>query len=211
MLKGYFVSGIGTGVGKTLASVILCRYFGFHYWKPVQTGTSKSSDLTFVKNFLSDKINVKIYPCVKEYPEPLSPHYAAELHQDILQPETWKLPDTNNNTLLVEGAGGILVPLNENTFMYHLALMWNIPVILVVRNYLGCINHSLLSFQFLLNKNVPVKGIILNGNFDEPVRRILLRHCPFSLLAEIPEMHVNSKEDIDRSISEGKIQFYQTL
>lgn len=211
MLKGYFVSGTGTGVGKTLASVILCRYFGFHYWKPVQTGTSESSDLTFVKNFLSDKINVKIYPCVKEYPEPLSPHYAAELHQDILLPETWKLPDTNNNTLLVEGAGGILVPLNENTFMYHLALMWNIPVILVVRNYLGCINHSLLSFQFLLNKNVPVKGIILNGNFDEPVRRILLRHCPFSLLAEIPEMHVNSKEDIDRSISEGKIQFYQTL
>jgi dethiobiotin synthetase len=211
MLKGYFVSGTGTGVGKTLASVILCRYFGFHYWKPVQTGTSESSDLTFVKNFLSDKINVKIYPCVKEYPEPLSPHYAAELHQDVLQPETWKLPDTNNNTLLVEGAGGILVPLNENTFMYHLALMWNIPVILVVRNYLGCINHSLLSFQFLLNKNVPVKGIILNGNFDEPVRRILLRHCPFSLLAEIPEMHVNSKEDIDRSISEGKIQFYQTL
>jgi Dethiobiotin synthetase len=133
------------------------------------------------------------------------------LHQDILQPETWKLPDTNNNTLLVEGAGGILVPLNENTFMYHLALMWNIPVIIVVRNYLGCINHSLLSFQFLLNKNVPVKGIILNGNFDEPVRRILLRHCPFSLLAEIPEMHVKSKEDIDRSISEGKIQFYQTL
>jgi len=211
MFKGYFISGIGTGVGKTLASVILCRYFGFHYWKPVQTGTSESSDFTFVKNFLSDKINVKIYPCVKEYPEPLSPHYAAELHQDILQPETWKLPDTNNNTLLVEGAGGILVPLNENTFMYHLALMWNIPVILVVRNYLGCINHSLLSFQFLLNKNVPVKGIILNGNFDEPVRRILLRHCPFSLLAEIPEMHVNSKEDIDRSISEGKIQFYQTL
>jgi dethiobiotin synthase len=211
MLKGYFVSGTGTGVGKTLASVILCRYFGFHYWKPVQTGTSESSDLTFVKNFLSDKINVKIYPCVKEYPEPLSPHYAAELHQDILQPETWKLPDTNNNTLLVEGAGGILVPLNENTFMYHLALMWNIPVIIVVRNYLGCINHSLLSFQFLLNKNVPVKGIILNGNFDEPVRRILLRHCPFSLLAEIPEMHVKSKEDIDRSISEGKIQFYQTL
>jgi dethiobiotin synthetase len=211
MLKGYFISGTGTGVGKTLASVILCRYFGFHYWKPVQTGTSESSDLTFVKNFLSDKINVKIYPCVKEYPEPLSPHYAAELHQDVLQPETWKLPDTNNNTLLVEGAGGILVPLNENTFMYHLALMWNIPVIMVVRNYLGCINHSLLSFQFLLNKNVPVKGIILNGNFDEPVRRILLRHCPFSLLAEIPEMHVNSKEDIDRSISEGKIQFYQTL
>jgi len=211
MLKGYFVSGTGTGVGKTLASVILCRYFGFHYWKPVQTGTSKSSDLTFVKNFLSDKKNVKVYPCVKEYPEPLSPHYAAELHQDILQPETWKLPDTNNNTLLVEGAGGILVPLNENTFMYHLALMWNIPVILVVRNYLGCINHSLLSFQFLLNKNVPVKGIILNGNFDEPVRRILLHHCPFSLLAEIPEMHVNSKEDIDCTISEGKIQFYQTL
>jgi len=211
MLKGYFVSGTGTGVGKTLASVILCRYFGFHYWKPVQTGTSESSDLTFVKNFLSDKKNVKVYPCVKEYPEPLSPHYAAELHQDILQPETWKLPDTNNNILLVEGAGGIMVPLNENTFMYHLALLWNIPVILLVRNYLGFINHSLLSFQFLLNKNVPVKGIILNGNFDEPVRRILLRHCPFSLLAEIPEMHVNSKEDIDRSISEGKIQFYQTL
>ncbi|GAJ46186.1 ATP-dependent dethiobiotin synthetase BioD [Holospora elegans E1] len=152
-----FISGTGTDVGKTLISSWIVLHTGFSYFKPIQTGTKDSTD--------SEKVQIlsgaKVYPEIYSYPEPLSPHLAAKIENDRIEINKIVLP--KQDTLLVEGAGGVLVPLNEQYLMVDLIKHLNIPVILVSLTNLGCINHTLLSLEALRARNILVLGVIMNG------------------------------------------------
>ncbi|HET6225481.1 MAG TPA: dethiobiotin synthase, partial [Bacteroidia bacterium] len=142
-MKTIFVTGIGTDVGKTIVSAVLVEALKADYWKPVQTGSFFSRDTTEVKRIVSNTKS-QFFPESYLLKQPMSPHAAAELEGLEIQIDQIKLPATNNH-LIIEGAGGLMVPLNRKYFMIDLIEKFNAEVILVVKNYLGSINHTLLS------------------------------------------------------------------
>ncbi|MDO7610091.1 MAG: dethiobiotin synthase, partial [Crocinitomicaceae bacterium] len=107
-----FVTGIGTDVGKTIVSAILCEYFGFDYWKPIQTGKNLGTDNDTLKTLVSNN-NFKSYPEAYLLEQPLSPHAAAKIENKNIKLNQIQLP-TNDSNLIIEGAGGLLVPINDN-------------------------------------------------------------------------------------------------
>jgi dethiobiotin synthetase len=118
------------------------------------------------------------------------------------------LPETQND-LIIEGAGGILVPLNDSNYVIDLAQEFEADVILVCRNYLGCINHSLLSIDYLVKNNFPVKGLVLVGNFDKAVKLAITNYSELPVLAEIPEMSEISKETILNQAQKINLSLFQ--
>jgi dethiobiotin synthetase len=159
-----FVTGIGTGIGKTLVSAIVAEALGADYWKPVQAGDTET-DSELVRSIVSNP-SIQIHPEAYLLKMPASPHIAARqegLHielNDILS----KIPSTDKN-LVVEGPGGLMVPLNESQFVIDLIKMMNAKVILVARNYLGSINHSLLTAMACKQYDIPVLGWIFNDRY----------------------------------------------
>lgn len=191
MAKRYFITGIGTNVGKTVVSAVLTEALKADYWKPVQSGSTEGTDRQMVSALISNS-ETKCFNEAYCFEAPLSPNIAAQLENAEIEMGKIVVPETTN-TLIIEGAGGILVPLNETTDVIDLALKTDAEVILVCSNYLGCINHSLLSIAYLEAKQIPFKGIILNGRFDAPVKRAILAKCPVPVLAEIEELAEISK------------------
>lgn len=156
------MAGIGTGVGKTLASAILCKALNAAYWKPVQTGYLSGSgdrDATEVQALTG----CKIYPEAYIFEQPLSPHAAAHLEGRELSLSSIQVPDHHGN-LIIEGAGGLMVPLNYRDLYIDLLAQWRFPVVLVVRHYLGNINHTLLSLEALRSRKIPLAGLIISGD-----------------------------------------------
>mgnify|MGYP006269707969 CR=1 FL=1 len=193
-MKKYFVTGIGTGVGKTFVSAILTEALEADYWKPVQSGSIEGTDTQRVKDLVTNPTSAfheEVY-CFKD---PVSPHMAAERENVRITLEYFVLPKTQR-TLIIEGAGGILVPLNENSYVIDLASGFETEVILVVGSYLGCINHSILSMEYLLSNGYNGKGMILNGKFDTEVRRSIIWYSEIPVLAELPHITDVSKESI---------------
>ncbi len=159
MKNQYFITAIGTDSGKTLISAIFVEAFKADYWKPVQAGFPTDSET------ISSLINQEYSQVLPEkiiLKTPASPHAAAVIDQVVLKVSDFKLPDTSNH-LIVEGAGGILVPLNDEETMGDLMKHLNLPVVLVSNLYLGSINHTLLSFEHLKRIGVNIAGIIFNG------------------------------------------------
>ncbi len=197
MPKKYFVTGIGTGVGKTLVSALLCEYLKADYFKPVQTGYPPDRDSRWVQENVS--YTIKIHPEQYLLQLPASPHLAAKKENITIDFDAIELPDTSN-ALVIEGAGGLLVPLNEHYYIADMIRKFNAECILVVSNYLGCINHSLLSLYYILNEQLPFKGVVLNGNFEDEVKNAIIQHLSDNqLIAEIPffeTMHLNSFQNL---------------
>ncbi len=185
-MKRYFITGIDTNVGKTLVSAVLAEALQADYWKPVQCGVTDGTDVNEVKKLISNT-HTKIHPEAYSFAAPVSPHLAAAIENKRIEIDSIRLPETKN-TLLIEGAGGILVPLYKNNYVIHLAKEFNAEVILVVRNYVGCINHSLLTIDHLLRNKYPVKGIVLNGNFDPLVEQAITTYSDIPVLAKFPEV-----------------------
>jgi len=146
-VKGYFITGIGTGVGKTVVSAVLVKALKAEYWKPVQCGELDFTDSHQIETIASNP-NLIIHSETYRLKEPMSPHAAAKMEGVTIEIDSIVAPSTEN-TLIIEGAGGLLVPLNDNDLMVDLIQQLGFPVILVVRNYLGSINHSLLSIELL--------------------------------------------------------------
>jgi dethiobiotin synthetase len=159
--KHIFVSGIGTGVGKTIVSAILAEALQADYWKPVQCGGLDNSDSHIVKDLLSNPIS-KVHSETYTLKTASSPHYAARQENTEIQLSHFKIPGTNNR-LVIEGAGGLMVPLNREHLVIDLIQHLNIPVILVAKNYLGGINHALLSIAILKSRKIELIGVIFNG------------------------------------------------
>ncbi|MGZ5304921.1 MAG: dethiobiotin synthase, partial [Bacteroidia bacterium] len=162
MSKLIFVTGIGTGIGKTIVSAILTEALKADYWKPIQTGNIGDSDSETVGNLISNTDSV-IHKEAYSLKKPASPHAAATDENITIVEENIILPESQNKILIIEGAGGLMVPLNDSFLMIDLIQKLKAEVVLVSANYLGSINHTLLSAEALKQRNIPVKGIVFNG------------------------------------------------
>lgn len=186
----YFVTGIDTDTGKTVASAYLQLALNADYWKPIQSGDLDFSDTDRVRSYTG-------LPSERYHPEryrlhtPASPHLAAKLDGVSIGLEDFDLPATERS-LLVEGAGGLLVPLNERDCIIDLIEQLGLPTILVSRHYLGSINHTLLSIAALRSRQLPIAGIVYYGDNPE-TERIIEVHAGVPALATLPHL-----ERIDR-------------
>ncbi|HWV33627.1 MAG TPA: dethiobiotin synthase [Dyadobacter sp.] len=192
-----FVTGIGTDVGKTVCSAVLTEWFKADYWKPVQAGTLKHSDRKTVSGFTG--ANIVTHAEAVRLRLAASPHKAARKEQRFIAAEDLILPDTANH-LIIEGAGGLYVPINEQFCVIDWIESLGVDVALVVRNYLGCINHTLLSVQALRQRSIPLKYLIFNGPFDEDTRRVILSYPDIrATVLNIPDFKTLNPQNIARA------------
>jgi dethiobiotin synthetase len=178
----FFITGIGTGVGKTFASAILTAGLNACYWKPIQAGTAPHTDFDWVRQVL-ELSSERIVPPKYLLQLPESPHSAAAY--EGINIEFMDLPQINEN-LIIEGAGGILVPLNNNTLYIDQVQRWNIPVIIVSDGYLGTINHTLLTIEALYHRNIPIHGILFNRVQNISAKDFILYYSGIKDLGTLP-------------------------
>ena len=167
-----FITGIGTDVGKTIASAILTQALEADYWKPIQAGDLDHSDSYKVKQFISNSTS-QIFENSYKLNTAASPHLAAAIDGITIELQYIKEPKTKNH-LVIEGAGGILVPLNDSDCIIDL-IKKDYKVIMVSRHYLGSINHTLLTYEALKNRNIPIAGIIFSGDENKATEEIILK------------------------------------
>ncbi|MEQ1732532.1 MAG: dethiobiotin synthase [Bacteroidia bacterium] len=184
MAHQYFITGIGTNVGKTLVSAIFCQAYAAHYYKPIQAGELTSPDALTVQNLVTAPIN--FYDSTYNLHTPASPHLAAQLDGVTINLANIHLPTTTHN-LIVEGAGGVLVPINETETTLALIIKLNLPVVLVSQHYLGSINHTLLTYEMLCKHNIPVKGIVFNGTPNPSSEAFILNYTQLPCLLRIAQ------------------------
>lgn len=198
-----FITGIGTEVGKTVCSAIVTKYFNAEYWKPVQSGDLDFSDSMKIKNWTGE--GTICHPEKYRLKLAASPHQSAKEEEITIDLNSFKLPETSNN-LIVEGAGGLMVPLNDEHFIIDMIQKLNIPTVLVVKNYLGCINHTLLSIMALEQRKIKLKYIILNGNFPVDTERIILKNIqPETAIIKIPHLEEITIENIETAAKQLEI------
>lgn len=167
-----FITGIGTDVGKTIASAIITQALEADYWKPIQAGDLDHSDSHKIKNYISNDTSV-IHPNSYQLNTPASPHLAASIDGITIDIKKIIEPKTKNH-LVIEAAGGILVPLNDSDSIIDL-IQKDHKVVVVSRHYLGSINHTLLTLEALKNRNIQVAGIIFSGDENQSTEEIILR------------------------------------
>lgn len=200
MSQRFAVTGIGTDVGKTVVSAILAESLQANYWKPVQAGDLDNSDSIKVERFTS---NVNLLPEKFKLTEPMSPHAAARIDRVQIAKEDLNLPAVSGN-LIVEGAGGLLVPFNDDGLLFaDLLEYWGLPTIVVSRHYLGSINHTLLTMETLKKRGVEVAGIIFVGNENNETEQVIKSVTGVKVLGRIPI----AKELNDKFIQEQAKQF----
>jgi len=192
-MRKIFVTGIGTDVGKTFVSAVLTEALKADYWKPVQCGFEPITDSALVKKLLSNTES-KIQPETYLLKEPLSPHAAAQRENVVIDLKKITLPDSKNSALIIEGAGGLMVPLNDKDLMVDLITYFKAETIVVADFYLGSINHTLLTCSELKNRSIPVTGIIFNGDFNQESADIILKQTGLKMLGAIPrEKEINAQ------------------
>src|SRR6201992_318338 len=154
MNKPLFITGIGTGIGKTVVSAILVESMKADYWKPIQSGDLDNSDTLKVQSLVSNPKTV-FHPETYRLTQPYSPHKSAAIDGVVIDINAFSIPETDN-ILIIEGAGGLMVPLNEHDLMIDLIKKLQAEVILISQNYLGSINHTILSWKALQQGNIPI-------------------------------------------------------
>lgn len=194
MSNTYFVTGIGTGIGKTVVSAILTEKLQADYWKPIQSGDLEISDSLFVKHLISNTKTV-IHPEKYRLGQPLSPHLSARIDGVEIDLGAIQKPITGDN-LVIEGAGGLMVPLNDTELILDLIKSLKAKVIVVSQNYLGSINHSLLTLEVLKARNIPVEGLIFNGSPNPESETYISRYSGIKILGKIPKMSIVDQESI---------------
>lgn len=197
-----FITGIGTEIGKTVCSAILVQYFKADYWKPIQSGDLHYSDSHKIEIWTDHTF---CHPETYRLQLAASPHQSAREENIQINLDTFQLPETQNS-LIVEGAGGLMVPLSDDTFMIDLIEKLKLPAALVVRNYLGCINHTLLSIIALKQRNIPLEYLIFNGDFPEDTERVISNFITEETkIIKIPEIESTDKEHITTTAKQLKI------
>jgi dethiobiotin synthetase len=188
-----FVTGIGTGIGKTLISAILVEKLKADYWKPIQSGDLHETDTMRVQQLVSNNISA-FHPEAYQLTQPFSPHKSAAIDGITIERGKIILPETKNQ-LIIEGAGGLMVPLADDFLIIDLIKQLNAEVILVSQFYLGSINHTLLSITALKQYQIPIKGIIFNGDEDVDAKKFILEYSGIKMLGYIPTIN-NMDKDI---------------
>lgn len=201
-MKQFFITGISTDVGKTIVSAIVAESLKARYWKPIQAGDLHQLDSGTVAS-LTD--NVEILPEGLTLSQPMSPHAAAQIDEVVIELDDFELPNVNGN-LVVEGAGGLMVPLNDDGLMIvDLMEEFALPTILVSRHYLGSINHTLLSIEELHNRGLEIEGIIFVGDENLETENVILNYSKLRMIARIPEVEQIDKDFILREAKKLKI------
>lgn len=175
-----FITGTDTNIGKTVVSSWVCAHSGFDYVKPIQTGSGIERDCLQVQQLGQSKVHQESYLLQA----PLSPHLAALKEGVEIDLKKIILPAVEN--LIIEGAGGVLVPLNSDTLMIELIKKLNVPVIVVARTTLGTINHTLLTLASLRARKIAVLGVILKGNHDADNAQAISDYGRVEILASLP-------------------------
>lgn len=161
-MKQFFITGTDTGVGKTIVSAIVTQVLEGCYWKPIQSGVADEAPDRVMVQSLTDLPAQHFFSSVYELQASLSPHHAAELEAIDIDIQQCQLPPFER-ALIVEGAGGVFVPINARASMLDLMKHFHFPVIIVTRGTLGTINHTLLTIHALRQYNIPIQGIVFNG------------------------------------------------
>lgn len=187
--KKYFVTAIGTDSGKTLVSAILACKWNAAYWKPIQCGFP--GDSAQMRIWLGE--DWPLLPETHTLKTPASPHFAAKEENIHIGLKDFKLPQSMQN-LVVEGAGGLLVPLNEKETMADLISYLKLPVVLVVNHYLGSINHSLLTLSEIRSRKIPLAGIVFNGTDFQQSEVLILDKAQCRCI-----LRINRETQIDRT------------
>jgi len=185
MNKSIIVAGIGTEIGKTLISAILTQALQADYWKPIQSGNPEDADALFIKK-MTQLPQIKIWDSAYVLSQPLSPHTAAEIDRVTIDLEKIDLPKVQNS-LIVELAGGILVPINDHQTNLDLIKKLALPVLLVSKNYLGSINHTLMTYQILKDNHIPMMGIVFNGPSNTSGEKFILKYTQLPVVLRVQQ------------------------
>ena len=196
--KGFFVTGTDTGVGKTLVSLGLCMHFEADYWKPIQTGIPTDTD--YISPFLPQK---NIHPSCLHFKKPLSPNQSAKLENKFIDLNQIDIP--SSSFLIVEGVGGVLVPLNNKHKILDLIKKIKLPVIVVARSGLGTLNHTLLTLETLKNNQIQTKGVVLSGIPHSQNKKDIEFFGDIPVILELNHLKEITKENVREAFS--KINF----
>lgn len=202
-----FITGIGTNVGKTVVSAVLTETLQTDYWKPIQSGVVEGKDSDTVKSLISNSKSV-FHSETYLLNEPLSPHFAAKLDGVTIELDKINLPKTTNH-LIIEGAGGLLVPINDTQYVIDIAKQFDCEIVLVISSYLGCINHSLLSIDYLRRNNFKIKALVFNGEFESEVKQAIIGYNLNTAIIDIPSLNELSKSSVLLISSQIKAQIAQ--
>jgi malonyl-CoA O-methyltransferase len=184
---GVFVTGTDTGIGKTLVSAVLARAWNADYWKPFQTGVAEEAGDTETVARLAQLPPERLHAPASVLQAPLAPWAAAQLEGATIDARAAALPATGN-ALVVEGAGGLYVPIDDQHMMIDLIARLGLPVVLAARSSLGTINHTLLSLEALRQRQIPVLGVVMSGPLSPGNRIAIERFGKVRVLAEIPAL-----------------------
>lgn len=181
MHRNIFVTGTDTDVGKTVVATILACGLNASYWKPIQSGIEDGTDSNFVEKFIEKK---RIYKESYRLTQPLSPNHAAEIDGISIDSSKINLPSLEEK-LIIEGAGGILVPINEHQFIVDLIKKFQFGCVVVARSELGTLNHTLLTLSELKRRAIPVIGVVLNGPKNALNKESIIKFGDVKIIAEI--------------------------
>ncbi|MEE9139452.1 MAG: dethiobiotin synthase [Alphaproteobacteria bacterium] len=182
--RGVFVTGTDTGVGKTVVAAWLTRALDADYWKPIQAGLEDETDTATVRR-LTGLPHERFHESAYRLEAPLSPHEAARREGIVIELDRIRLPAADR-LVVVEGAGGVMVPINDRAFMADLIARLGLPAVVVARSGLGTINHTLLTLESLEARGVAVAGVVMNGPPNEANRRAIETFGAVSVIAEFP-------------------------
>ncbi|MFS3134462.1 dethiobiotin synthase [Gluconacetobacter sacchari] len=196
---GVFVTGTDTGVGKTLVSACLVHAWAAEYWKPFQTGVAEDIADSVTVAELAGLEPARIHPPAAVLSAPLSPFDAAGRENIVLDTAGLRLPaPRGTRPLVVEGAGGVMVPIAPDCMMIDLIARFALPVVLVARSQLGTINHTLLTLQALRRRGIAIAGVVLNGPPSPEARRAISLFGGARVLAEFPHLDRIGPADVER-------------
>lgn len=199
-MTAFVVTGTDTGIGKTVFSAALTGALNAHYWKPVQAGLDDGADRDHVAA-LSGVPAEHVLPEAYRLNTPCSPHRAAELDGVVIDPANLALPP--QRPLVIEGAGGALVPVTRSTTYADIFAWWNLPVIVVARTALGTINHSLLTLEALRSRGVPVHGVAFVGDANEDSEATICAMGEVKRLGRLPMLQRLDQQSLAIAFAQG--------
>jgi dethiobiotin synthetase len=186
MSRSYIIAGTDTNVGKTvLASMLMAACDDLYYWKPIQSGLEGQTDSETVKR-LSECSPERMLSEAYRLQNPLSPHLSAKLDGVHIDSDTLQKPGVER--LIIETAGGVLTPINENTLQIDLIKMWSLPVLIAARSSLGTINHSLLTIKALQDKEIEIEGVVMIGEMNKENEKAVEYYGKVKIIGRIPKL-----------------------
>ncbi len=193
MNKAIAIAGIHTGIGKTIASAIVAEALDADYWKPVQAGLEER-DSDALRNWLSNG-PARVHPEAVALREPLSPHAAAAIDGVTIDHTAFAWPKTDR-LLIVETAGGLLSPMSATATMADFIQYYQLPTLLVAQNYLGSINHTLLTIEVLRSRGIQLLGIVMNGATNNASESFIEQYGQTPIVARIPQLPLTNNQSI---------------